>query len=222
MPILKGLVKGRFSILLIALALLFLVVPLLPVDHELGRKIFDGSVLIVLVSCLRAVAVSRRYFIFLVALSLINVSIGSTAIISGQETGVFISIVQLFKIVYGLLIFCSIMHYVLDQSPATSDKICGAISAYFLMGFMWSQGFMLFFHLDPASINVPAEMLGNKIWSIYFSFTTLTTLGYGDITPQTTATRAYAILEAAVGQIFLAVIIARLVALQLIHGSQQK
>jgi voltage-gated potassium channel Kch len=55
------------------------------------------------------------------------------------------------------------------------------------------------------------------MWAIYFSFTTLPSLGYGDITPQTPATQSYAVMEAALGQIFLTVVVARLVALQITH-----
>ena len=55
------------------------------------------------------------------------------------------------------------------------------------------------------------------IWAIYFSFTTLTTLGYGDVTPRLPGAQVYAFLEAATGQIFLAVLVARLVALQIMH-----
>jgi hypothetical protein len=64
--------------------------------------------------------------------------------------------------------------------------------------------------------------MDNSIWAFYFSYTTLTTLGYGDITPQTSAVKSYAVMEAACGQIFLAVIVARLVALQIIHSGGKR
>ncbi len=215
----RWILNGRFSVMLIMFATLFLIVPLGPREVNNRISFFDIVIMLVFISCLRAVVVSKRYLCFLIALTVINIGIGSTAILSSNSPIGFIAIVQLFKIVYTFLIFYSIMRYILHSSPVTSDKIYGAICAYFLMGFMWADGFMLLHQIDPVSFKVPMEMLSDKQWPIYFSFTTLTTLGYGDISPQTTAARAYAVLEAAAGQIFLAVIIARLVALQIIHGN---
>ena len=54
----------------------------------------------------------------------------------------------------------------------------------------------------------------------YFSFTTLTTLGYGDLTPLTLATRVLSCAEAIIGQLFLTILIARLVGLHVVRASQ--
>ena len=159
----------------------------------------------------------------MVVLSLINVVIGSTEIFSETDTDTFKTLVLGFRLVYYLLIFGSIMGYVLDRSPVTGDKIAGSISAYVLMGIIWSAIYSLFFHLQPGSFIIPEHLQSEGIiglWSIYFSFTTLTTLGYGDITPQLHAVQSYAVIEAACGQIFLTVIVARLVALQIIHNGR--
>jgi voltage-gated potassium channel len=220
--IVEGILKGRFSMLLASVALLFFVVPLIPGDQvSLDRPAGIFS-LVVLISCLRAISTTRRFFIFMLVLSLINVAIGSTEIISNNETDLFRAGGLVFKLIYFLLVFVSIMRYVLDDSAVSGDKICGALSAYLLMGITWSVVFMLFYHIDPTSFSVPEELLStdtvNSIWTVYFSFTTLTTLGYGDITPQTPVVQSYAFMEAACGQIFLAVIIARLIALQIVHS----
>ena len=56
----------------------------------------------------------------------------------------------------------------------------------------------------------------------YFSFVTLTTCGYGDIIPRSTAARTFAVLEAVMGQMYLAVLIARLVGLHIVHGKSDR
>jgi voltage-gated potassium channel Kch len=112
------------------------------------------------------------------------------------------------------------MRYVLDNSPVTGDKLCGAVSAYMVMGIAWTFIYALFFHFDPQCFRVPGEWVTpgiNSTWTFYFSFTTLTTLGYGDVVPRSPEVQSYAIMEAAAGQLFLAVIIARLIALHIIH-----
>ena len=149
--------------------------------------------------------------------------IGSTEIFSKTDTDTFKTLVIVFRLLYYLLIFGSIMSYVLDRSPVTGNKIAGSISAYVLMGIIWAAIYSLFFHLQPGSFTLPEHLQSEGVmglWSFYFSFTTLTTLGYGDITPQFHAVQSYAVMEAACGQIFLTVLVARLVALQIIHSSR--
>jgi len=224
-PIVEGIVKGRFSLLLFTFALMFLVLPLIPAEQGLLDKSISVFGLVVLLSCLRAITENHKFLIFMVVLSLVNVGIGSTEIFSETDTDAFKTLVLGFRFVYYLLIFGSIMGYVLDRSPVTGDKIAGAISGYVLMGIIWSAVYSLFFHLQPESFIIPEHLQSGSVvglWSVYFSFTTLTTLGYGDITPQLHAVQSYAVMEAACGQIFLTVLVARLVALQIIHSQPSK
>lgn len=207
----KGLWKGRFSAILLSFFLLFLVVPLLPDSWASG--VAEMLTIVVLISCLRAIRVSRPFRITMAVFIASVVLVDSFATLNGFDTPWFRILMDALSLSYLLLIFISIMRYVLDRTPVTINKVFGALSAYFILGFAWSLGFRVFFHINPASFNVPPD--ADPIWSTYFSFTTLTTLGYGDITPQTVAARAYAIMEAATGQIFLAVIVARLIALQI-------
>ncbi len=223
-PILKGVLKGRFSIVLISIVLMFLVLPLIPAEQGLIEKMIELFGLVVLLSCLRAITTNRRFFLFMVVLSLVNVVIGSTEIFCHFEANTFRTWVLSFRLVYYLLVFLSIMSYVLDYSPITGNKIAGSITAYILLGVIWSVVYLLFYHLQPESFILPERLQTEStvgIWAVYFSFTTLTTLGYGDITPQLPAVQSYAIVEAACGQIFLTVLVARLVALQIIHSGRK-
>ena len=223
-PIIDLFLRGRFSLLLVALALLFLVGPLIPGDQTFADKVFGVLMLAVLTSCLRAIARTRGFFWFMLAFTLVNVGIGSFEIFSNMETESFRIMVLAVRVSYFAMVFFGIMYYVLDDSSVTGDKICGAISAYMLMGVTWSFIYSLFYQIDPGSFRVPEELLStetvNSTWTLYFSFTTLTTLGYGDIVPQKHGVQSYAIMEAACGQIFLAVIIARLIALHITHKKQ--
>ncbi len=224
-PIIEGILKGRFTLLLFSFVLMFLVLPLVPAERGMLDKGIGIFSLVVLLSCLRAITNNRTFFIFMVVLSRINVGIGSTEIISETDTNQFKVLVLGFRLIYYLLVFGSIMGYVLAQGAVTGNKIAGSISAYVLMGIIWSVVYSLFFYLQPGSFSVPEHLHSESalgLWSVYFSFTTLTTLGYGDITPQTHAAQSYAVLEAACGQIFLAVLVARLVALQIIHSAENK
>lgn len=225
LPIIEGIVKGRFSLLLFSFALMFLGLPLIPAEQGFLDKGIGLFGLVVLLSCLRAITENRKFFIFMVVLSLINVGIGSTEIFSETDTDAFKTLVIGFRLLYYLLIFGSIMSYVLDRGPVTGNKIAGSISAYILMGIIWAAVYSLFFHIQPDSFIIPEHLQSEGViglWTIYFSFTTLTTLGYGDITPQLPAVQSYAVMEAACGQIFLTVLVARLVALHIIHSNKDE
>ena len=98
--------------------------------------------------------------------------------------------------------------------------ISSAISIYILIGIFWYLLFMFLLMIDPDSFdirNFNPEMV--SIDMIYFSFTTLTTLGYGDITPLSYTAKMWSITEAMMGVMFLAVMISRVVSL---FGSKKK
>lgn len=222
----EAFLKGRFSVLLISLAVLLLIAPLVPGDQSFADKSFGVLVLVVLISCLRAVARTRRFFWVMLILTLMNVAAGIYEILITGEGESFQAMVLIIRIIYFVLAFFSIMRYVLDGSPVTADKICGAISAYMVIGITWSAVYSLFYLMDPGSFKVPEHLLStdtvNSTWTFYFSMTTLTTLGYGDITPIKPGAQSYAIMEAVAGQMFVAVIIARLIALHITTHQRQE
>lgn len=84
-----------------------------------------------------------------------------------------------------------------------------------LLGVIWASAYMLLEHLRPGSFVIPNDwrLPGNQVGPalVYFSYVTLTTLGYGDIRAAGPAGAGMAVVEAIVGQLFLAITIARLV-----------
>lgn len=227
-PFIDAFLKGRFSLMLISIVSMFFVVPLVGGDQGVIDRVVGWFGIAVLISCLRAIARTRVFFIFMTVLTVINVLLSGSEMVVQDDTPGFRVAVLGFRIIYYVLVFISIMRFVLNRDPVNGDKICGAISAYLLMGMIWSFVYTIFFHMNPASISVPEMWLSpetvtiNSFWSVYFSFTTLTTLGYGDVTPLTPLTQSYAVMEAAIGQIFLAVIVARLIALHITHKRDEE
>jgi len=107
--------------------------------------------------------------------------------------------------------------HILKDKKVTSNTLYGSICVYLLIGLTWTFFYVLVSTMIPNSFYInPQNNLDNVIrWHelIYYSFITLTTLGYGDITPVTSQARSLSYLEAIVGQIYLTIIIARLVGL---------
>lgn len=95
-------------------------------------------------------------------------------------------------------------------------RIYGAIAVYLILGILWGEFYVLIYLFEPAAFYFdPATQFGEPPISelIYFSFTTLTTVGFGDIIPVHPMARSLATLEALVGQLYPAVLLARLVTL---------
>jgi voltage-gated potassium channel Kch len=104
-----------------------------------------------------------------------------------------------------------IVRRVLEQPEVTMQSIFGAISAYMIIGLMFASVYSAMNRFSGGMFFVSGQMANVKTFQ-YFSFTTLTTLGYGDYTAGQSSGQAVAVMEALLGQIFLATLVARLVA----------
>ena len=110
-----------------------------------------------------------------------------------------------------LLVLSLVLVQIYKADRVDAEILSGALAVYLLMAMTWALLYFLIESLDPGSFKIPD---GNDFPGfLYFSLTTLTTLGYGDITPATTLTRSWAVLEAVIGVLYSAVMIARLVSM---------
>jgi len=121
---------------------------------------------------------------------------------------------ELSTLVTLLLFTAVVVGQVYRNGPVTHHRILGAVSVYLMLGLIWASAYALLYQLHPDAF---AGKLGDvptaQTW-IYYSFVTLTTAGYGDITPVLPAARSLAIAESLTGQLYVAITLARLVALQ--------
>jgi hypothetical protein len=107
---------------------------------------------------------------------------------------------------------------VFSAGPITTHRVIGAVVVYLLLGLMWAEAYRLASIIDPRCMSgVDWSQIDKRTEStlVYYSFVTLTTVGFGDITPLSPVARSLTIMEALVGQLFPAILIARLVSLSL-------
>ncbi|WP_245602740.1 potassium channel family protein [Gloeothece verrucosa] len=102
-----------------------------------------------------------------------------------------------------------IVKKIFRDKKITGDTLRGGISVYLMLGILWFQIYTMIYTLDSNAFSRPV----NSHQLLYFSFVTLTTVGYGDISPINPVAMSFANLEAIVGQLYPAIIIARLVSL---------
>ena len=129
----------------------------------------------------------------------------------GRVSGIFLFI----------MVITNLLAFIFKSEDVTIEVIYAAILVYLLMALMWSFVYVLLELINSASFNVALNLdLGSQMRFIYYSFVTITTLGYGDITPATELASSFSILEAVVGQLYLVVVVARLVGMHVSSKSR--
>jgi len=115
----------------------------------------------------------------------------------------------LFLLYLEYLIVTEMVH----TSRVTTNTIFGAINIYLVAGLIWAYAYVLFYHFDSSSFHMASyENVSKEIeLFVYYSYSTLTTLGYGDIVPESAQARMFSVLEAVFGQLYLAIVVAKLV-----------
>jgi hypothetical protein len=128
---------------------------------------------------------------------------------------------------FSLLIYV-LLRKVFRDGPVTGDRVRGAIAVYLLVGLTWSFIYHFIALVIPGAFSVPASLTarpGEQEYQAtlsYFSFVTMTTLGYGDVVPVSPVARVFVIIEALIGQLYPATLLARLVSLEIAHRQERQ
>ena len=119
-----------------------------------------------------------------------------------------------FATVLGFLIWA-----VAKAKRVNADTVFAASGAFMLMGIVWAYAFMLVHAANPAAFSLgPNDLAEPGSALLHSSFTPLTTVGYGSISPMSPVARTLSDLEALIAQLYLAIVVARLVSLQIEHS----
>jgi voltage-gated potassium channel len=214
--------RGNYFYLLFSLLLLLLLAPLFQ-ETFIGSILVDIAFAAVLLSAVYAVCETKQLFtLALVLVVLILAARWSSDFLNSDSLALASKTLTL---VFLIFIVCAMLSHVLKDEEVTANKICGALSVYLLIGVTWALLFTVIEGIRPQSFLI-ADVQGASIREMsthftYYSFVTLTTLGYGDITPLTPTAKAFSFVEAVFGQIYLAVLIARLVGLHIAHSMKK-
>jgi len=210
---------GRFSFLLLAILLMFALRPFLePFIHvSLLSDIFFS---LVMLSGIQAIGYNKTDYVLSFATAMPALLLGWTAELF-QVPAVRLP-ASIFAALFFALALILILSHVNRQKEVTRDVVMGAVCAYFILGILWAYAYFFLEWASPGSFSLPKDLRGNPLHFIYYSFITLTTVGYGDILPVSPPARSFAVLEAVVGQMYLAVTMARLVAVHISQAYRQE
>jgi voltage-gated potassium channel len=205
--------RNRYTALLIIIVAMMLVLPLIAGD-ELALFSMKVAVSIILVFGIYVGRRLRRDLIVGAALGI--------PVLVGRWLPQYSTDIRMF------LAIDILTAAFLSARRVTLDTIAGAMCSYCLIGLAWAFVYRAMFVINPhAFVFAPGSfhIFENNSRSepqlmnfAYFSFATLTTTGFGDVTPAVGVSRAISVLEAVAGQFFLAILIARLVSLEIIHS----
>jgi len=208
--------KARLQFLLVALVILIVVYPFIQ-----GILVFNVMLTAVLFTALYAVSERKRQRVvalllgvpWFIALWLYQLGSDHVAVAVLSPALGFLFLGYVTQV---------LLRHVIQADRVDAEMIYGAIAGYLLLGLIWAMLYAVIETLQPGSFALTATNADTRPWDdlLYYSFVTLTTLGYGDVLPLSTRVRSLAILEAVTGVFYVAVLVARLVSLYILHGEK--
>ena len=213
----------RFSAaqFLFILILMLIVAPFVD-DFKNGEAI--DSVLVTLVLISGVLAVGRRGRTLVLAMVLMLPAVMGKWVSQFRPDLLPPGIHNIPALVFISFVEFELLQFIFRAPRVTSEVLCAGISGYLLLGVLWMSAYVLVSRLVPGSFafNIGTTSAGplQGFDAYYFSFITLSTVGYGDITPMSHAARTLAMAEAMTGTLYMAVLISRLVALYSSQGPE--
>jgi hypothetical protein len=207
---------GHFRFLLLTIVLMLALRPFLE-DYARIGLLTDIFFSLVLLSGVYAFSDQKKAFS-------VALTIAIPALVLGVVSHFFLSepieiMKRIFFALFLAFVLIIILSHIFREREVTEDLITGAVCAYLLIGILWTFVFYFLALAREGSFALEGAFRHDAASFFYYSFVTLTTLGYGDIVPLTSPARSLAVLEAVTGQLYLAVTIARLVG---VHASQSR
>ncbi|UZJ42538.1 ion channel [Prosthecochloris sp. SCSIO W1101] len=206
--------RNIFFALLICIVFTFAIAPFLQEEEAASRLL---NVFLVLMLVFSVIIVGDTKISFFVALLL-----GAPMLISNATAFLYTKegfpvLVAFSSALFFIYVIVMLLKKIFTSSVIDINIILGAVCVYFLISVVWALLHGLVEAYVPGSYDVAGEQMSSVDMNVfmYYSIVTLTTLGYGDITPLSASARSLAAMEALVGQIYLTVIIARLVGLHM-------
>ena len=210
----QALNRRRMAILLAALVLLVLASPVAEMVSQ-ARLVVVGATVVFLLSCLQQVDAYPRLRVLSRLIVLVWVTLN--LLLPWSERTVVTGLAAAALTLLNLIVLWLVAQRLIDADRVDAELLCGAVGVYLLLGVFWAGTYEIIGLIAPAAFAGLGGAAPTPSGLLYFSFTTLTTTGYGDITAVNPIVRMWSIFEAIIGSMYIATVIARLVSL---YGSR--
>lgn len=210
--------ENRFLILLVLILSTIVLAPFL--NHFLKTKILMDIFLTVLFFGIIFAIRSKRSHLIIASILVLPLVLSTWSIYFYDSPQLSLLTRTFGALFFGYAVII-ILQMIARSTDITRETIFAAIVAYLLIALMWAFIYMILEMVVPGSFSFPDKSIRAETMHFeYFSFVTITTLGYGDVTPLTNRASALALLEALVGQIYLVVLVAWLVGMYVSRKSK--
>ena len=206
---LEKIFENKYNHLLIGEILLLILYPVLE-SYEIRFTVAGCLFLLAIIPALHVV-LPFKVFLPLMSLAVFGLVLRTFVyfqIFAVEYEVEIITFIDASYAVFVLVAIVALVRKILSREVITSDTIKGGVSVYFLIGLLWTFLYMIALRINPNTFSHITDEMAD---CFYYSFATLTTLGPGDISPTSVYTKFLAILEAFVGQVYLAMFIAILI-----------
>lgn len=201
--------KFRYSLLFASLLLLLIASPFFE-RHDTGSTFIRGLFSLVMLAAVYGASTGRRTIIIAMCLAVAWLVLSWVGV--GSSLGFQGIAASLVLIVFNIFVFAVVMSGLHRAQKIDHDIVSGALALYLLIAVTWAVTYMVIAWFDPDALKLST---GSPVWHdyLYFSLTTITTLGYGDMVPVSPFARIWSTLEAVTGVLYVAVLIARFVSM---------
>jgi hypothetical protein len=206
----------RFSVgqFLAALVLLLVTEPFVEQIPD-GRAIESVLMTLVMLSAVLAIGAGRRTLVWAVVLVIPAVAGRWAHHVRPDQFPLQLTVGA--GMIFIVFVVVNLLRFILRASRVTTEVLYAGIATYLMLGLLWALAYLVVNRLVPDSFVFTVGPISKQSMvgfnGLYFSFVTLSTVGYGDIVPVSPAARMLAMTEAMTGTIYVAVLISRLVAL---------
>ncbi len=217
---------GRFTVLLATILLLLVSQPIFS-GHAFAQIFATATISLVLLSALYAFRTTKTYFT--IALILMVPSLGSRLVLQFTANPTLEMAGAISSCLFLTVTVFALVSRLFTVKSVTFDIISAAICAYLLIGIAWAYAFAVVELRHPGSFSAALfqrpmgnmALLASLHTFIYYSFVCLTTTGFGDILPVSEGARSLSVMEAVFGQLYMAILIARLVGLEIAQSMKE-
>jgi len=205
--------NNNFIYLLVALLILLFGIPLTQdlavASAPLIKSLMVSLLLVIGIWSLRD---DGRFFTIGIAFVVAGLVLNILAASIDSQFLYFSSLAAIFGFLLIAIVFA--LKQVVFGTEISFNRLVGAVCVYLLLGTIWALAYTLVDALSPGSFTGLSLQQEGRVWDsdwLYFSFVTMTTLGYGDISPVSATARALAYMQAVFGQFYVAILVAGLV-----------